>query len=213
MEFLAEDNVFDEHRLDFDAPAQGCLLNDLPDRVGNFFTTLDHILENAGTDNMAERSLCSLDQSLANVADAKGRFVGRCDAVVNDRRQRERDIVLGHADLLGHLDNLDLNVDLHKLLGERVDVDETRVDGACKTTKLGNKTYVALADGLVWVGTDDAAWNSAEGAHAAAEGVDLLRMVRGANVMCLGTIYHGTIPSVCVCISIIRLDDPRIAGL
>jgi hypothetical protein len=47
----------------------------------------------------------------------------RSDAVVNDGRQVQCDVVLGHAYLLWYLDDLDLDVDLDKVLGEWVYVD------------------------------------------------------------------------------------------
>lgn len=79
--------------------------------------------------------------------------------VVDDRCQIERDVVLGHAHLSRNFNNLDLDIDLDETLRERVDVDETWVDGAREATELGDETDITLVDGLVGVGTDDAARN------------------------------------------------------
>ena len=110
---------------------------------------------------MAQRSLRTLDKRLADVADAESGLVGRSDAVVDDGGQVQGNIVLGHTDLLGHLDDLDLDVDLHQLLGERVDVDQTGVDGTREAAELGDETDVSLRHGLVGIRADDAAWNGA----------------------------------------------------
>lgn len=111
---------------------------------------------------MAQGSLGTLDKRLTNVTDTESGLVRRSDAVVDDGSQVERDVVLGHADLLGNLDNLDLDVDLDKVLGEGVNINETRIDSAGESTELGDETNVSLANWLVWVGAYDAAWNSAE---------------------------------------------------
>jgi hypothetical protein len=58
--------------------------------------------------------------------------------------------------LPGDLDDLDLDVDLDEGFGERVDLDESGVDGAGEAAEFGDEADVALRDGLVGVGTDDA---------------------------------------------------------
>jgi hypothetical protein len=173
LEILRKDDVLDKHRLDFDTPTQRSLLDNLADRLSNLLTTLNHILQHTCTDNMTQRRLCTLDKCLADVADAEGGLVRRRDAVVNDGRKLQRDIVLGHADLLGDLDDLDLDVDLHKLLGERVDVDETGVDGAGEAAEFGHETYVSLVHGLIGIRANDAAGDCAEGTDAATKSVNL----------------------------------------
>ena len=60
-------------------------------------------------------------------------------------------LTFGHANLLRHLHNLNLDIDLYERFGERVDLDETRVDGASETTELGDETNVTLLDGFVLV--------------------------------------------------------------
>ena len=92
--------------------------------------------------------------------------------VVDNRGELESNVVLGHADLLWHLDNLDLDVDLDEALREGVDLDKTWVDGAVEATKLGDETDVSLGDGLVWVWANDAARDGSEGTDAASERVD-----------------------------------------
>lgn len=79
---------------------------------------------------------------------------------------------LGHADLLGHLDNLNLDIDLDERLRERVDLDETRVHSSCETSEFGDETDISLGDGLVWVGADDAARNRSQVTDDGAERVD-----------------------------------------
>lgn len=51
------------------------------------------------------------------------------DLVVDDGGQIESDIVLGHADLAGNLDNLDLDVNRPEILADGVHLDKARVDG------------------------------------------------------------------------------------
>lgn len=60
-------------------------------------------MEDAGTDYMAESRLRALDESLTDVGDAEGGFVGGCYAVVDDGGEVEGDVVLCHADLFGDL--------------------------------------------------------------------------------------------------------------
>ena len=93
---------------------------------------------------MAEGGLCALDEGLADVADAEGGLVRRGDVVVDDRCEVQGDVVLGHADLLRHLDDLDLDIYLDEFLGQRVDLDETGVDGAVEAAEFGDQTDVAL---------------------------------------------------------------------
>jgi hypothetical protein len=76
--------------------------------------------------------------------------------------------------LLRHLDDLNLDVDLDKLFGERVHVDKTWVNSTSEATKLGNETDVALGDGLVWIRADNTAWNGAESTDATTERVNLV---------------------------------------
>lgn len=43
-------------------------------------------------------------------------------------------------------DNLDLHVDLNQALRQRVDLDKTRIGGSRESSKLRDKTNVALCD-------------------------------------------------------------------
>ena len=92
--------------------------------------------------------------------------------IVDDGCKVKCDIVLGHADLSRHFDNLNLDIDLNKALRERVDVNETRVDGTCKLAELGDKTDITLRHRLVRVGADDTTRNSAAETDAGAERID-----------------------------------------
>jgi len=161
--------------------------------LGDFFAALDYVLEDAGADDVAEGGLRAFDEGLADVADAEGGFVGGGDVVVDYGGELEVDVVFGHADLPWHLcgvvlvgflrdgvevakgeptNDLDLDVDLDELFGERVDFDETGVDCAVEATELGDEADVSLADWLVWVGADDAARDGTAESDACTEGID-----------------------------------------
>jgi hypothetical protein len=178
LKFLVENKIFDEHRLDLNTPAGGRLLDDLTNRLRNLLTALNNVLQNTGTDDVTQRCLRALDERLLDVADAEGGLVRRRDAIVNDRGELQRDVVLGHADLLGNFDNLDLDVDLDELLGEGVNVDETWVDGSRKAAELCYQANIALRHGLVGVWAAETAWDCAEGADDTTEGVDLGGVLR-----------------------------------
>lgn len=175
LELLGEDNILDEHALDLDTPSGGDILDDLSDGLGNFLTALNDVLENAGTDNVAQGGLGTLHKSLADVGNAKGSLVGADNVVVDDGCELERDIVLGHANLLGDFSSLNFNVDLDKGLAQRVDLNQTGVDSTVEAAKLGNKTNITLLDTLVRVGAADAAWDSTHGTDASTETVDYKR--------------------------------------
>lgn len=61
---------------------------------------------------------------------------------------------------------------MDKFLRQRVDLDETWVDGTVEATELGDQTNVSLADWLVWVGANDAARDGAAATNERTEGVD-----------------------------------------
>ena len=84
MELGAEDDVFDEHGFDLHAPAGGDVFDDFTNRLGDFFTAFDHLLQNAGTDNVSQGGLRAFDEGLLDVADAEGGFVRGDDVVVDD---------------------------------------------------------------------------------------------------------------------------------
>lgn len=94
------------------------------------------------------------------------------DVVVDDRREMKGDVVLGHADLLWNLDDLDLDVDLNQALGKGVDLDQTRVDSLVKFAKLRDQTDVTLVHIFVRVRTDNAARNRTQGSNTGTEAVD-----------------------------------------
>jgi len=83
LQLVGEDNVLDQHGLDLDAPARGHILDDFADADGDLLSALYNILEDARTNNMAERGLRALDERLAYVADAKGGLVW-ADKVVRE---------------------------------------------------------------------------------------------------------------------------------
>jgi len=61
-------------------------------------------------------------------------------------------------------DDLDLDVDLDEAFRQRVDLDETRVDGAVESSELRDQADVPLGHGFVGVGTYDAAGDGPAGA-------------------------------------------------
>jgi hypothetical protein len=172
LELPREDDVLDEHALDVHAPALGHVPNDLGDALSNLLAALDNVLQHARADHVSQRGLGAFDQGLAHVRDAEGGLVWGDDVVVDDGREVNGDIVLGHAHLLWHLADLNLDVDLDEFFGEGVDLDQARVDGAVEAAELGDQADVALADGLVGVGTHDAARDGTEESHAGAEDID-----------------------------------------
>ena len=71
-----------------------------------------------------------------------------------------------------HTDNLDLHIDLNKTFAERVDLDETRIDCAIESAKLGDQANVTLRDRLVRVRTDDTARNGTHSSDAGTQSID-----------------------------------------
>jgi hypothetical protein len=64
--------------------------------------------------------------------------------VVDDRGQIESDIVLGHANLAGYFDDLDLNVDGRKMFTQGVNFDQTRIERTLESTTGVSIPFVAL---------------------------------------------------------------------
>lgn len=89
-------------------------------------------------------------------------LVWRNDVIVDDRGQMQSNIVLGHADLLWHLDDLNFDIDLNELLAERIDLDETWIDSSIKASKLGDKTDIALIHWLIGIRADNATRNGSQ---------------------------------------------------
>lgn len=124
------------------------------------------------------------------------------------------DVVLGHTNLLRDLcsfvscyylrysgpllltNNLNLDVDLNQLLRERVDLDETRVDSASKTTEFGDETNITLRDRSVGVGADDTARNSSKVTNDGTKGVD-----------------HASVPSMLGVVFGVGLDNRGVGRL
>ena len=68
--------------------------------------------------------------------------------------------------------DLDFDIDLDELLGQRVDFDKAGVDCAIESTELRNQTDVSLADWLVRVGANDTTWDRSHETNATSERVD-----------------------------------------
>lgn len=172
MELIGEDDVLDEHALHLDSPSGSDVFNNLPNGLCNLLATFDDILENSGSYNVTKSGLCSLNQSLADIGDTKSGFVWGGDVIVDNGGKVEGDVVLGHADLLWYLNNLNLDIDLDEAFAERVDLNETWVDCAVETSKLRDETDITLRDRLVWVRAADAARDCSKSSDARTKGVD-----------------------------------------
>lgn len=172
LELVAEDYVLDEHRFDLDTPASRDIFDDLADRLCDLLPAFNNILKNSRTHNMPQRRLRPFNQRLPHITNSERGLMRARNMIINHTRQLQCNIILRHADLLWHLDDLDLDIDLDEALGERVDLHETWVDGAVKTPEFGDEADVALGDGLVGIGTADAAGDGAESADAGAKTVD-----------------------------------------
>ena len=63
---------------------------------------------------------------------------------------------------------------MNELLGQRIDLDETGIDGAVETAEFRDEADVSLADGFVGVGADNAAGDGTAETDAGPEVVDLM---------------------------------------
>jgi hypothetical protein len=172
LKFLAEDDILDKHTLHRRTPASGRFFDDFANGLRDLLAALNHVLQDACANDVTQSRLRTLHERLAEIGDAEGGFVRARDVVVDDGCEGEVDVVLGHADLLRYLDNLDLHIYLDQALGEWVNFDETGVHCSCESAELGDQTDLTLRDWLVRVGADDAAWDCAQCTDAAAKGVD-----------------------------------------
>lgn len=172
LQLLAENNVLDEHALHLDTPAGSNIFNNLANRLGQLLAALNDVLQNTSTDNVTQSGLGALNQSLADIGDAESGLMGADNMVVDDRGQVDGNIVLGHADLLGDLDDLDLDIDLDQAFAQRVNLHQAGVDCLVKSAKFGDETDVALINALVRVGAANAAGNGTDGADTGAKTVD-----------------------------------------
>jgi hypothetical protein len=118
LQFPREIDILDQNTLNLDTPSHCNLLDNLLDTLRNFLPSLNHVLKDPRTKDVAERGLSPLHQGGTDAADAKGCFVGVDDVVVDDRGDVHVDIVFGHADLGGDFDDGDFDVDLLQFLAQ-----------------------------------------------------------------------------------------------
>ncbi len=155
-----------------DTPTRCDIFNDFANGLRDLLATLNHILQYAGTNNMAECGLCALDEGLTNIGDPEGGLVRRRDVIIDNGGKVDADVVLGHTNLLRHLDNLDLDINLYEVFRKWVDLDKTRVDSAVESTKLGDETDITLCNRFIGIRADDTAWNGAAEADTGTESID-----------------------------------------
>lgn len=67
---------------------------------------------------MTEGCLCTFHESSANGTNAKGRFVGVHNMVVNDGCDVNIDVIFGHANLRWDFDDGDFDIDLLQFLAQ-----------------------------------------------------------------------------------------------
>ena len=193
LQVAAEDDVLDEHGLDLDTPAGCHLLDDLRCRLRDLLAALDHVLQDAGTDDVAQSGLGTLDERLSDVGDTEGGLVWGDDLVVDDGGQVEGDVVLGHADLRGtstiwiltstvircSLSGLTLtrpgSTERSKLRRQYQYYSPSMRQLELSVTNrpnLRDETDLALVDGLEWVGAADTAGNSSAETNTFSQAVD-----------------------------------------
>ena len=98
-----------------------------------------------------------------------------------------------------HTNNLNLDINLNELLGQWIDLDETRVDGAIKSPEFRDQAHITLAHWPVWIGAADATGNGTKSTNDGAEGIDwaqhlALTFSEGGNHE--GELTHRPIPAM-----------------
>lgn len=83
-DFRTEDDILDEDTLDGNTPLVGDITNNFGNFVGDGFALGDNALNGAGADDVSEGGLCSFDERLAEISDAKGCAVRVGDLEVDD---------------------------------------------------------------------------------------------------------------------------------
>lgn len=193
LQILTENDIFDEHALHLNSPASGNLLNNLPNGLSNLFAALDNILQNTGTDDVSQSGLSALDEGLTHVSDAEGCLVRADDMVVNDGGQMQGNVVLGHADLLGDFNDLNLDVDLDNTLRQGVDLDQAGIDSLVETAEFGDEANVALIDILVRIGAANAARDGAKGTDNGTQAVDCDEVSLADDMMLWGACLFNSL--------------------
>lgn len=94
------------------------------------------------------------------------------DVVIDDRGELNSNVVLGHTDLLGYLDDLNLDIDLNEGLAEGIDLDKAGVDCLVEFAEFGDEADISLAYALIRVRAAYAAGNRAEGSNNSTDAVD-----------------------------------------
>jgi hypothetical protein len=121
---------------------------------------------------MTEGCLGAFHECLADIRDVKSGLVRRGDVVVDDRRQVYGDIVLRHANLSRHLDNLNPDIYSRQMFAEGVDFHETGVHCAFETTKLRHQANLALVNWLEGIRAAEATGDSTAKPNNLTQSVD-----------------------------------------
>lgn len=116
LKFSGEIDILDQDTFDLNTPSHRNIRNDFLDTLCDFLTTFNDILQDTGTENMTQSGLSSFHKGGSDIAYTKGWFIGVDNVVVDDWGDVYVDIVLGHTDLGGDLDDLNLDVDLLQFL-------------------------------------------------------------------------------------------------
>ena len=112
-----------------------------------------------------------------------------------------------------HTNDLDPDIDGDKVLGERIDLDQTRIDCAIESSEFGHETNISLVDWLVRVRADDAARDSPKKTDGAPESVDCESIsvsAREVEVL-VARLTHCAVPAVAI--SIVCCERLSVLGL
>ena len=153
---MGEDDVLDEHGLDGDTPVVRCVFDDLADGLGDLFTALDHILEEAGADDVAEGGLGTFDESLTDVGDAEG------GAAVDGGEEADAEATDEAGDAVG-VEDAEYVVDFLPKVKIEVVVEDGQADrvveaiaAAANTGRIGDgKIFTSRVDTAVRIRTGD----------------------------------------------------------
>ena len=74
--------------------------------------------------------------------------------------------------MLIHTDDLDFYINLNEFLTKRIDFHKARINSTIESAKFSDQAYITLRNRLVWVGADNATWDSTHCSDAGSKGID-----------------------------------------